>query len=168
MADAEESVWALLRGYPFGASPKPVLLIIDEAQGLVPRLLEAVRGIWDRGDAARAGNPHAPAFGCILVGNATFLGKGGVVRKALFQPLLDRVTHNMPLPRPTKAECTAFAAGRFPNDDALQAELAAHGERRGNFRSMDVAARQAVLLADGGTVTLAHLRGAIKFSGGDA
>ena len=164
-SDAEEAVWAQLAGRPFMAGGRRVVLIVDEAQKLSGRVLETIRGLWDRGDPARLGNPRAPAFGCVLVGNPTFMSKGGAQRTASFEPLIDRLTHNMPLPGPNRAECQSFAATIF-SDAELAAELAEGGLTRGNLRVMATVARSATLLAGDEPVTLSHLRLAFKIRGG--
>lgn len=146
------------------ANGRRVLLIVDEAQKLAGRVLETIRGLWDRGDDARIGNPNALAFGCVLVGNPTFMSKGGAQRTASFEPLLSRLTHNMRLPSPSRAECQSYA-GTIYSDAELLAELAEGGFVRGNFRVMATAARNAGLLAGDDPVTLAHLRQAFKMMG---
>ncbi|WP_191569355.1 ATP-binding protein [Paracoccus yeei] len=77
-ADAEEALWTHLAGRPFAPGGRQVLLIVDEAQKLAVRVLETIRDLYDRGDAAREGNTSAPAFGCVLVENPTFLGKAAI------------------------------------------------------------------------------------------
>lgn len=163
-ADAEEAAWGILAGRPFMVNGRKTLLIVDEAQKLAGRVLETVRGLWDRGDDARLGNPNGRAFGCVLVGNPTFMGKGGAQRTASFEPLLSRLTHNMRLPGPNRAECKSYAGTIFP-DPELAGELAEGGFAAGNFRVMATAARNAKLLAGDGPVALAHLRQAFKMMG---
>ncbi len=163
-ADAEEAAWGILSGRPFMAGGRRVLLIVDEAQKLAGRVLETIRGLWDRGDDARLGNENAFAFGCVLVGNPTFMSKGGAQRTASFEPLLSRLTHNMRLPGPNRAECLSFAHTVFP-DGELAGELAEGGFARGNFRVMATAARNARLLAGNDPVKVAHLRQAFKMMG---
>jgi type II secretory pathway predicted ATPase ExeA len=162
-ADAADAVWSMLHGYPFRSWGRRVLLIIDEAQELAGRVLETIRGIWDMGDAARLGDDSAPAFGCMLVGNSTFMSKGGAQRVASFRPLLSRLTHDLRLPSPGRVECAALAAVVFPDAPELQAMLAGLGEDRGNLCAMAIAARQA---AGGDAVTMVHLRSAIRAMGG--
>jgi type II secretory pathway predicted ATPase ExeA len=164
-ADAEEAVWALLAGYPFMSYGRRIILIVDEAQKLSGRVLETIRGLWDRGDEARLGNPSARAFGCVLVGNPTFMSKGGAQRTASFEPLISRLTHNMRLPGPNRAECQSYAATIY-TDAELVSELAEGGLARGNLRVMATAARSAKLLAGDDPVALAHLRQAFKMMGG--
>ena len=165
-ADAEAAVWEMLAGNPFVTWGRRVILIIDEAQGLSGRVLEVIRGLWDRGDAARLGDEAAPAFGCILVGNSTFMTKGGKQRVQAYRPLLDRLAYDVTLPGPNQAECPSYAGTVFPGQADLQAELAELGKVRGNFRSMAIASRIARTSAGDGPVTLAHLRLAIKNMGG--
>jgi hypothetical protein len=164
-ADAADAAWQVLHGYPFRSSGKRVLLVTDESQGLTARILEATRGLYNMGDAARQGDENAPAFGCMMVGNSTFMTRGGSVRKANFGPLLDRVSENLTLPTPSKAECAQFAAMIFPDDADMQSALAGAGQVRRNFRAMDIAARQAGVLAKGEKITMAHLRAALNLMG---
>lgn len=163
--EAMEELWKLLRSFPFlnyGGS----LLIVDEAQFLKPSLLETIRCLWDRGDHARRIMGGQPAFGCALIGNDTFMSKGGTQRIAGFEALKSRVTHDIKLPRPSRAEHEAFATYLFPSSIELQREVAEFGRVKGNLRAQDVAARQALVNARGGEVTLAHLKVAMKFMGG--
>lgn len=67
-ADAEDALWNLLAGRPFAIGARKALLIVDEAQKLAVRVLEAIRDLYDRGDAAREGDSAGRAFGCVLVG----------------------------------------------------------------------------------------------------
>jgi type II secretory pathway predicted ATPase ExeA len=167
-SEAEEAVWRLLQGHPFTAGGQKVLLIVDEAQKLAGRVLETIRGLWDRGDAARLGDTSAPAFGCVLVGNPTFMGKGGAQRTASFEPLLSRLSFNMILPRPSRAECQSFAAKLFPEDPACATALADGGQALGHLRGMATAVRSARLLAGESPVTVGHIRQAFKMMGGKA
>ncbi|MDR0808543.1 MAG: ATP-binding protein [Gemmobacter sp.] len=164
-ADTEEAVWAIMAGRPFMVNGRRVILIVGEAQKLVGRVLEALRGLWDRGDEARLGLSTGPAFGCMLIGNPTFMSKGGAQRTASFEPLLSRLTHNMRLPGPSRAECQSFAA-TLHDDTELAAELAEGGLARGSLYVMATAMRSARLLAGDGPVTPAHLRQAFKMMGG--
>ena len=165
-ADGVEALFDLVAGYPFRSYGPKVVFVVDEAQELKPAVLETLRSLWDRGEHARRGSTTGPAFGLILVGNDTFMGKGGNLRVAGFRPLLSRVTHNVQLPRPSKAEHAAFSIALFPSSAELQALLTGFGEDHGNLRSQDVAARQARLVAGSDDVTAAHVRQAIKFMGG--
>lgn len=165
-ADAADAVWSMLQGNPFRSWGRRVLLIIDEGQELASRVLETVRGIWDMGDAARLGDESASAFGCMMVGNSTFMSKGGAQRVASFKPLLSRLTHDLRLPSPSRADFAAFAVATYPDDHEKQAVLAGFGEDRGNLRSMAIASRQARVLAGDGVVTVQHLRAAIRAMGG--
>lgn len=164
-SDAEEAVWTLLAGYPFMAHGRRVILIVDEAQKLSGRVLETIRGLWDRGDEARLGNSGKSAFGCILVGNPTMMSKGGQQRTASFEPLLSRLTHNLRLPAPNRQECLSFAATIYAEAD-LAKELAEGGMAKGTLRAMATADRNARLLAGDGPVTADHIRQAFKMMGG--
>jgi type II secretory pathway predicted ATPase ExeA len=142
--DGLDTVWRILAAHPFGPFPSRAVLICDEAQGLKPSVMEMLRGLYDRGDRARLGDTASPAFGMVLVGNSTFLGRGGSQRVASFKPLLSRVTHNVTLPGPTRAEYRDLAIELFADtaDAGLRAILTAFGEERGNLRVMAIAARQ--------------------------
>jgi DNA transposition AAA+ family ATPase len=163
-SDAVEALADLLKGDPFSGFGRRVMFIVDEAQELKPAVLETLRSIYDRGQRARLG-VGGYAFGLLLVGNDMFMGKGGNQRIASFRPLLSRVTHNMALPRPSVAEFAAFAAALFPEKADLQTVLCALGEKHGHFRAVEVATRQATILANGAPVTAAHLTQAIRMMG---
>lgn len=165
-SDGIEALADLLSGYPFRAYGPRVLFMADEAQELKPSILETVRGLWDRGTNARLSQEDGPAFGCMFVGNDLFMGKGGNLRVASFRPLLTRVTHNLSLPRPSKDEHAALAKALFPEQPEFQETLAGFGVDEGTLRAQDTAARQAKMLADGGQVSEAPLRQAIKMMGG--
>lgn len=158
-SDAVEALADLLKGDPFSGFGRSVIFIVDEAQDLMPAVLETLRSLYDRGQKARLGLSVGNAFGLLLVGNDSFLGKGGSQRIASFRPLLSRVTHNIALLRPSAAEVASFAAVLFPDDAPAQAELRALGEAQGNLRSLEVAARQAKLAAEG----VGHKGGMVAF-----
>lgn len=163
---ALEAFWGLLRGYPFEQYATRVILMVDESQELKTVVLETIRSQWDRGDDARLGNEHAPAFGCLFVGNDTFMGKGGNVRTAAFRPLLSRVTHNMNLPRPSRRELADFARALAPDNEELQAILRDLGESEGNFREPATAMRTARFMGDpNDPITPDRLRAAIRVKG---
>lgn len=163
-----ELLFGLLKGYPFRPYGTRSVLIVDEAQELKTSILETIRGLWDRGDEARLGQADCPAFGCVLVGNDTFMGRNGTVNRAYFRPLLSRVTHNVSLPRPTAEEHAAYAAALMPEASKLQELLRGFGEDEGSFRAQAVAARQARLMAGqkNETVNAKHLATAIRMMGG--
>ena len=165
-ADSVEAVAELLAGYPFSDAGPAVVFVVDEAQELKPAILEVIRSLWDRGTDARLGLTSGPAFGCILVGNEMFMGKGGNLRVARFRRLMSRVTHNVQLPRPDKAEIAALAVSLFPDQRELSGELQALGAITGNLRALAVAARQSRLAAKGEAVTLPLLRRVIRVMGG--
>lgn len=156
--DALEELANLLAGYPFRDGGPKVVFMVDEAQELKVSLLETLRSLWDRGTHARLGVASGPAFGLVMVGNQMFLGKGGNVRQASFLPLMSRVTHNVMLPRPDRAEFAELAAALFPEQPDLQAELAEFGALTANLRSMAGAARQARMITKGEAVTLPVLK----------
>lgn len=143
-------------------------LIIDEAQGLKSNILEMLRGLWDRGDAARQGNDIAGAFGLVLVGNDSFFNKGGRTQKAEFRPLMSRVTHDIELPRPDLSEYETLAHCLFPELEQHRSLLVDFGRDSGNLRAIDKAYRQAKNLAGRDPISIEDLRRAIRFSGGRA
>lgn len=164
--DAWESLWNLLEGYPFRDYGPRTLFIVDESQGLQTSILEMIRALWDRGTQARLGLTNGPAFGCVLVGNDQFMSKGGHVRTASFRPLLSRVTHNLFLQRPSAAECRAMAGLLFRDLPDHCAMIEGFGSDVGNLRQMQAAKATASILADGGEITVDHLRRAILMMGG--
>ncbi|HRO10949.1 ATP-binding protein [Amaricoccus sp.] len=163
--DAFDAIWELLRGHPFQRFGTRAVFIVDEAQELKTVILETIRSLWDRGTDARLGDEHAPAFGCLFVGNDTFMGKGGNVRTAAFRPLLSRVTHNINLPRPSRTELADFASSLAPESAELQAILRDLGESAGHFRALATAMRVAGGMGDG-PIGPDRLRAAIKTMGG--
>lgn len=163
--DAFEAIWGLLRAHPFQRSGSRAMLVVDEAQELKTVILETVRSLWDLGTDARLGDEHAPAFGCLFVGNDTFMGKGGSIRAATFRPLMSRVTHNINLPRPTRKELGDFARALAPDSEELQAILRDLGESAGHFRALATAMRVAGGMSDG-PIGPDRLRAAIKTMGG--
>ncbi len=165
-ADGVEALDSLLRGYPFQDFGRKVAFLVDEAQELKPAILEVIRSLWDRGTHARLGLSSGPAFGCALVGNEMFMGKGGNLRVAGFRPLLSRVTHNVRLPGPDKAEIADLAKALFPGQADLTAELEQLGAVAGNLRALDSVARTARIAAGDKPVTVAMLRQVIKMKGG--
>lgn len=165
-ADGVEALAELLRGYPFRDVGPRVVFIVDEAQELKPAILESIRSLWDRGDHARRDSGTEPAFGCVLVGNEMFMGKGGNLRVASFRPLMSRLTHNIQLPRPDKKEIAALAEALFPQQADLIGEMEDLGAIAGDLRSLSVAARQARQAAKGGPVTLSLLRRIIRMMRG--
>lgn len=164
-SDAEEAVWEMLAGNPFLQSGRRVVLIVDEAQKLAGRVLETIRGLWDRGEPAREGYFAGRAFGCVLVGNPTFMGKGGAQRVASFEALISRLSHNLQLPRPSRKECLEYAGTIYSAPELVQ-ELADFGQTKGNLRSMAIASRNAALRAGDDQVTLSILQTVIKMMGG--
>lgn len=161
---AEALADLLLTVYPFQALSDKLVFIVDEAQGLKTNILESIRGIWDRGDAARAGNVYRPAFGCVLVGNDSFFNKGGRTKKAEFRPLMSRVTHDVDLPRPDKAEYAALALAICGENHEARAMLEKYGTECGNLRAMDKVSRGARL--SDGDLDLSALRRGILYAGG--
>ncbi|WP_323005431.1 ATP-binding protein [Pseudorhodobacter sp.] len=161
-ADGVEAMAELLRGYPFRDIGPQTVFIVDEAQELKPAVLETIRSLWDRGDQARLGDASTPAFGCVLVGNEMFMGKGGNLRVASFRPLMSRVTHNVQLPRPNKKEVAALATSLFPTQSDLIEELKELGAATGNLRTLATAARRSRQSAKDEPVNLALLRQIIR------
>lgn len=147
-SDAVESLADLLNGDPFSGFGRSVIFIVDEAQDLMPAVLETLRALYDRGQKARLGLANGHAFGLLLVGNESFMGKGGKQRIATFGPLLSRVTHNIAMLRPSADEIAAYAAVLCPTYKDERAELVALGESQGNLRSLEVANRQARIAAE--------------------
>lgn len=167
VSDAYEVLENLLlaRGFGTDGERRRVVLVVDESQGLKVNILEMLRGLWDRGDAFRLGDPGAPAFGLLLVGNDTFLARTGRARRAEYKPLMDRA-FVLQLDRPNQGELEEFAASVFPYDRMAAKRLAELGVSRGNFRSMQKAYRQACFVAKNEPVGLEHVTQALFLAGG--
>lgn len=171
-ADGLDLAWAQLKGHPFRDGGRRVVLLVDEAQELKSPILAMLRGLWDYGEAARLGDATQPAFGLVLIGNDQFLANRSRKEKVDLLPLEDRITHNVRLPRPTRAEHAAFARALFPEDGEAGAKLRelvqAFGEDQGSLRAAAKAARQARLRAGkaGESVGPDHLAMAIRLMGG--
>lgn len=162
-------LWNIIAAYrPFMVRGKRCIVIIDEAQGLKPNLLEAWRGLYDRGDAARNGNIYEPAFGLCLIGNDTFLNKGGKMRKAEFKPLMSRVMIDLILARPDASEFAALAKALVPDHDDAQAQLRQFGADAGNLRAIDKAYRLWVSFTEKGDDPTTAMRRAVRLCGGKA
>lgn len=156
----------LFSAHPFLPGGKRCIFIVDEAQGLKSNILEVLRGLYDEGDAARMGNTYAPAFGLVLVGNDTFLNKGGKMRKAEFRPLMSRVMIDMILARPDASEFKALALGLLPDDEEAQIMLAKFGAEAGNLRAIDKVYRLATAFTKDGSSLVSAVAHAICASGG--
>lgn len=156
----------MFSAHPFLPGGRRCIFIVDEAQGLKSNILETLRGLWDEGDAARMGNTYAPAFGLVLVGNDTFLNKGGKMRKAEFRPLMSRVMIDMVLARPDASEFKALALGLLPDDEEAQNMLAKFGAEAGNLRAIDKAYRTGVAIQQEGESLASAIARAIRLSGG--
>lgn len=171
-AEGLEIAFSMLAGYPFRSYGPKSVLIVDEAQDLAAPIIAQLRGLWDRGDLARLGDPWCPAFGLVLVGNDQFLANGTRKERVDLLPLWDRVTANIRLPRPSKEEQAAFARALFPGDgadaDKLRAMVQAFGEDQGSLRAAAKAARQALIRAGqkGQALNADHLSFAIRMMGG--
>lgn len=161
-----------LSGFPFRAYGKRVVLVVDKAQELKAAILALVRELWDRGEVARLGDHNSPSFGLVLVGNDQFLSDGSRKDRVNLLPLLDRVSHDVRLARPTGTDIANFAANLFPETLPeylqLRERAQAFAEQRGNFRGIATAVRQALLRADreGVSVQVKHLDKSIRMMGG--
>lgn len=171
-AEGLELAFDMIGGYPFRSYGPKSVLIVDEAQDLAAPIIAQLRGLWDRGELARLGDPWCLAFGLVLVGNDQFLGNGTRKERVDLLPLWDRVTHNIRLPRPSKDEHAAFARALFPGEgpdpDKLRAMVQAFGEDQGSLRAAAKAARQAHIRASqkGQALNGEHLSFAIRMMGG--
>lgn len=163
MNDASQAVEYALMTYP----PARTVLIVDEAQGLKINILEMLRGLWDLGDALRLGDPYAPAFGLLLVGNEEFLSRSGGVRKASFEPLLSRVSFPLPkLERPSRAECLELSIALCGGAVEPARIMADYGSSRGNLRAVEKVFGQARFLSGGRSPDVSAVRDAVAMMGG--
>lgn len=167
-----ELAFGELAGNPFRPFGRRVVLVVDEAQELKAAILALVRELWDRGEAARLGDVNKPSFGLVLAGNDQFLTDGTRSDRVKLLPLLDRVTHDVRLTRPTGDDIQRFTAAIFPetlNDhQGLRERAQAFAEQRGNFRGIATAARQAYLRAqrEDAEIQVQHLDMTIRMMGG--
>lgn len=159
--EAVQALDCMLLERPTGAGWRPPILIVDESQGLKGNILEMLRGVYDKGDAWRLGNPYSPAFGLMLVGNHTFLTKSGRSEAAGYGPLKDRVSLYLELDEADEDECRTLARALCPTSDDAADELARFGAGLGSLRSLEKVWQRAQRLADGGPITADLIRKAI-------
>ncbi|MBV0912848.1 ATP-binding protein [Anianabacter salinae] len=171
-AEGLELAFDMICGFPFRDYGPRSVVIVDEAQDLAAPIIAQLRGLWDRGELARLGDPWCPAFGLVMVGNDQFLSNGTRQDRVNLKPLWDRITHNIRLPRPSKDEHEAFAHAVFPgegeNANKMRAMVQAFGEDHGSLRAAHKAARQAFIRASqkGQDVNADHLAFSIRMMGG--
>ena len=134
-----------------GFGPRKVR-VVDACRPLKANVIECLRYIHDRGEAARRFDPAAPAFGLVLVGNGHFL---------------TRATVEWDLDRPPEEAIAALAAKLCPDQAGLQAAFAAFGVKCRNLRQPVEAVAVATHLAGRGPATPAPLRRAFLLSGGE-
>jgi DNA transposition AAA+ family ATPase len=135
------------------------LLVIDEAQHLNMRSLEAIRAIHD-----------ATGIGLVLCGNEAVFGKlTGGSREAVFAQLFSRLGKRLRLTRPSVGDVEALAdyfGVKGSNERRLLTEIAG---RPGALRGVVKVLRLASVFAAGKeqTLRLDHLRAAWRDLGGE-
>lgn len=165
VVDSLQALETLVMGRPYGYSPQPSILIVDECQGMRANVLTMLRQLWDKGDHARLMG-RGNAFALLLCGNNTFLNRRGVVREMDLHPLRDRVTMNVRIDAPEEDELDHIAVAFCGHDHDAADVLSKYGRSRGNVRSIAQAYREAVGLAGDDPVSPQNLRDAIKMMGG--
>lgn len=163
--EAVQALGSLLAAFPFRPFSRPTVLIVDEAQGLKHNVLETLRGLYDAGDAAREGDPNAPAFGLLLCGNRYFLGRTGRRMEMDYAQLRSRISCSRELRKPSNDELLRFSEALPQLEPDAQKELASIGARGGNFRTIARAFRQSERLAAGGKITAKMIQDAAYMMG---
>ena len=160
--DAVYALRTLILREDYTFNREPIILVVDESQGLKPNILETLRGLYDEGDLFRRGDKSAPAFGLMFVGNPRFLARSGRAQSAQYDQLMDRVSVQIELRRPSAVECLELANAFAPNDPEAAKILAELGMARGNLRGIEKAAMQARFLDGGrGLITSANVKEAL-------
>lgn len=134
------------------------LLVIDEAQHLNPRALDAVRSIHD-----------AAGIGLALVGNEIVYSQlTGGSRSVGFAQLFSRVAKRVRLAKAKDGDIKALLdAWRLDDTDARRLCLEI-GRRPGALRGLSQTLRLASMFANGNRPGVAHIRDAWQDLGGDA
>lgn len=165
-SECTDVLWNTLARRPFSRRPTRSLLVIDEAQMLQTKTLDALRSLFDMGDTARLLREEAPAFGMVLVGNAAFLDRAGGVRAAAYAPLVSRVCYDLELSAPDRKQFEHFVDALPGIDELVKAELVQFGLETGNLRSVVKAWRAAQDLD--ATMALDTVRACTSFMGARA
>ena len=135
------------------------LLIVDEAQHLSLRALEALRGLHDTTET-----------GLALLGNETIYTKiTGGRRAAEFAQLFSRVGKRVRLTRVDKSDVDALLAAwgaRLAGDRELRAAALAIARTPGGLRGLTKSLRLAAMFAEGAPVEARHIRAAWADLGG--
>ena len=150
-ADLEDAIAARLRG-------TRGLLVVDEAQHLGVRALEALRYLHD-----------ATGIGVALVGGELLYERlTGGDRSSRYAQLFSRIGKRVHLPAPEAADAGALLAGWGVEGAAARREARRIAALPGGLRGLSHALRLASVFAAGEAVTAEHLRAAWADSGGAA
>lgn len=160
--DGVEAMFDLLAGYPFHAAAPRSVFIVDEAQMLKPSLPETIRGLWDRGDAARRTMSGGKAFGCVLVVHE----QGDAQRIAGFRPLRSRVTHDAACPGRAGRNMTHSPSCCFPISRNFRRKCRNTAGAKATFGCRLSRPGRQDLLLTAKDVAIEILRRAIKLMGG--
>lgn len=133
------------------------LLIVDEAQHLNTRALEALRGLHD-----------ATGVGLAIMGNEMVYARiTGGRRAAEFAQLFSRVGKRVRLTRPAESDVQAILSAWSITDKPAREAVLEIARKPGALRGVTKALRLASLFARGEAVLLQHIRAAWRDLGGD-
>lgn len=134
------------------------LLIIDEAQHLGTRAIEALRGLHD-----------ATGVGLAIMGNELVYARiTGGRRSAEFAQLFSRIGKRVRLTRPTQADVDALLSAWSVSGKEEREAVLEIARRPGALRGVTKALRLASLFAQGEEVQLRHIRAAWRDLGGES
>lgn len=133
------------------------LLVIDEAQHLCHRALDAVRSIHD-----------AASIGIVLAGNEVVYSQlTGGNRSVGFAQLFSRISKRVRLDRPRAGDVDAILDA-WGIEDGEARKLCGHIARRpGALRGLSQTLAMASMFAEGGTPGVSHIRAAWADLGGE-
>lgn len=124
------------------------LIVIDEAQHLSVRAIEAVRSLHD-----------ATGLGVALVGNdIVYTRMTGGNRTALFAQLFSRIGKRVRLRKPTKADVVAIAEGWGVGDNKAREVLRDIANKEGALREVVKTLRLATVATGGSAPTAEDIR----------
>lgn len=162
VTDAKGTPAQLIRRIVDGATAAKSLIIVDEAQHLSPKALEALRSINDRSRLLRA------PVGVAIIGNElAYTSVGPTGGKADFAQVSSRVADRQFIPQPDPDDAAQLArAWAEENGEAVTAKDVQFCQQiaaaAGGLRNIEMTMEKAILIARGGAgpLTLDHLKAA--------